>query len=220
MLAQTALVTFVALTFAPLQRAIAPLAVNATAVRRACGWAIVVLAAKFVVVDALAYAFDDSLWRPTPLLNVQAAVAAWVVIALALVARRDRESIVARFASAGVAIVPLVAGSIEVARAVGPGRAVVTLSVFWAAYAAVAIAIGFALRGGVCLRVGGLSLLAITIGKVVLVDLASAGTGWRILSFLAVGALLLATSVLYGKFGAKLLGADDEPHGFDVGEPS
>ena len=74
-------------------------------------------------------------------------------------------------------------------------------SIFWAAYAAMAIAVGFALRGGFGLRVGGLALLAVTIAKVVFVDLASAGTGLRILSFLAVGALLLATSVLYGKFG-------------------
>ena len=67
------------------------------------------------------------------------------------------------------------------------------------------------------LRVGGLVLLAVTIAKVVFVDLASAGTGWRILSFLAVGALLLATSVLYGKFGQQLLRRDDEATpGFEV----
>jgi uncharacterized membrane protein len=46
--------------------------------------------------------------------------------------------------------------------------------------------------------------------KVVLVDLSSAGTGWRILSFIGLGVLLLGTSVLYGKFSPVLLGEREE----------
>ncbi|HEX8322468.1 MAG TPA: DUF2339 domain-containing protein, partial [Tepidisphaeraceae bacterium] len=50
------------------------------------------------------------------------------------------------------------------------------------------------------LRFATLGLLGVTLLKLTLVDLAGAGTGWRILSFLGLGVLLLATSVLYGKF--------------------
>ena len=53
---------------------------------------------------------------------------------------------------------------------------------------------------------GGVKRWAITLLKVVLVDLSGAGTGWRILSFIGLGALLLVTSVLYGKFGPALIG--------------
>ncbi len=56
------------------------------------------------------------------------------------------------------------------------------------------------------LRLIGLGLLGLTLAKVVLVDLSGAGTGWRILSFVGLGLLLLGTSVLYGRFGPALLG--------------
>ena len=42
--------------------------------------------------------------------------------------------------------------------------------------------------------------------KVVFVDLAHAGQGYRVLSFLGLGLLLLGTSVLYGKLSPRLLG--------------
>ena len=54
-------------------------------------------------------------------------------------------------------------------------------------------------------RYFGLALLAIALGKVVLFDLQGAGRGYRILSFLGLGALLLMTSVVYGKLSPKLL---------------
>ena len=47
----------------------------------------------------------------------------------------------------------------------------------------------------------GLGLFAVTLLKVVAVDLAGVGAGYRILSFLGLGGLLLATSVLYGRLG-------------------
>ena len=209
--ARTTLLMLVALAAAPLQRWLAPRAFDAARVRAGVAWAIVVLAIKFVLGDALFYASDETFWRPTPLLNVEAGVAAFVVVACAIAARQSAGTVAGRCAAAAVAVVPLVAGSIELSRAVGRDGTLVALSIFWALYAAATIVVGFALRGGWGLRVCGLSLLAITIGKVVLVDLASAGTGWRIVSFLIVGALLLATSVLYGRFGDRLLRRQHEP---------
>jgi uncharacterized membrane protein len=55
------------------------------------------------------------------------------------------------------------------------------------------------------LRYFALALLALTLAKVVVVDLSSIGYGYRVLSFLGLGLLLLGTSVMYGKVSPKLL---------------
>jgi uncharacterized membrane protein len=76
--------------------------------------------------------------------------------------------------------------------------------VFWSVYAIACVAIGFAVRvAGV--RYFGLALFALTLFKVVFVDLSTVSTGYRILSFLGLGLLLLGTSVLYGKLSPVLL---------------
>ncbi len=82
----------------------------------------------------------------------------------------------------------------------------VALSVWWAAAAVAAVAAGFARRLP-DLRYVGLGLLAVTLLKVVLVDLSGVAAGWRVLSFLGLGGLLLVTSVLYGRLGATTPGA-------------
>ena len=56
------------------------------------------------------------------------------------------------------------------------------------------------------LRYFGLALLAITLLKVVLIDMSQVQTGYRILSFMALGGILLGTSVLYGKLTPRLAG--------------
>jgi len=110
-------------------------------------------------------------------------------------------------------------GSLEIDRAfehwVGPSvfanphlAKQVALSVFWAVFAVGSVAAGFAARVR-SLRWLGLGLFAITLGKILLVDLGQVSTGYRILSFLGVGALLLGTSVLYGKLSPKLLQSMD-----------
>ena len=76
----------------------------------------------------------------------------------------------------------------------------VTLSVLWATSATAIVTAGF-VRRLVELRYAGLTLFALTLLKVVAVDLANVGTGWRVLSFLGLGGLLLITSVLYGRLG-------------------
>lgn len=77
-------------------------------------------------------------------------------------------------------------------------------SVWWALLALGAVIAGFRWRlAG--LRYAGLSLFALTLLKVVTLDLAGAGQGWRVLSFIGLGAVLLATSVLYAKLAPLLL---------------
>jgi uncharacterized membrane protein len=82
----------------------------------------------------------------------------------------------------------------------------VALSVFWSIFAVGSVVAGFRFRIA-ALRYAGLGLFGLTLMKVMLVDLADATTGYRILSCLAVGLLMVGTSVLYGKFTPRLLQA-------------
>jgi uncharacterized membrane protein len=75
-------------------------------------------------------------------------------------------------------------------------RATVWISVAWAVDAAVLVAIGF-WRGRPGLRWMGLGVFALTLVKVVLVEMAQLEAVYRIGSFLVLGALLLAASFLY-----------------------
>ena len=56
-------------------------------------------------------------------------------------------------------------------------------------------------------RYAGLALLAITVGKVLVVDLATVERAWRVASFFASGLLLVGTSILYSKLRPRLLAA-------------
>jgi len=67
------------------------------------------------------------------------------------------------------------------------------------------VAGGFRFRAP-ALRYFGLALFAVTLLKVVLVDMEQVSAGYRFLSFLGLGGLLMGTSVLYGKIGASLHG--------------
>ncbi len=80
----------------------------------------------------------------------------------------------------------------------------VVLSIFWATFAVGSVIAGF-YRPSAPLRYFGLALFGVTILKVVLVDLSQVSAGYRILSFIGLGALLLCTSVLYGKLSPRLL---------------
>ena len=72
-------------------------------------------------------------------------------------------------------------------------------SVWWCVWAALLLVAGFAARY-VPIRWLALTLFAITIGKVLLVDTADIGAGYRIASFMALGTLLLGGSLLYQRF--------------------
>ena len=70
------------------------------------------------------------------------------------------------------------------------------LSGFWAALGFAAILAGLA-KHRRALRLGGLGILMLAVGKVFLVDLAHLESIWRVGSFLAVGLLLLAGAFAY-----------------------
>ena len=72
-------------------------------------------------------------------------------------------------------------------------------SIWWAVYAAGLLIIGFVVRYSP-VRYFALALFAVTLGKVLLVDMADIEAGYRIASFLALGVLLLAASFLYQRY--------------------
>ncbi len=80
-----------------------------------------------------------------------------------------------------------------------------TLSVFWGLNAAALLVAGFARRSAV-VRYAGLTLFAVTVVKVFLVDMSSLDMAYRIVSFMVVGVLLLAASLLYQRLAARIVG--------------
>jgi uncharacterized membrane protein len=140
------------------------------------------------------------------LMNLQILSGVVVTAGLAVLAALDRSRQGIDLATLMVPLLLLFAGSAEIDRyAVQQSAAPAWIvrqagwSVYWSTLAVVCIVAGFVWSWRP-LRLMALGLLAITLLKVVVIDLAGAGTGWRILSFIGLGALLLGTSVLYGKF--------------------
>jgi uncharacterized membrane protein len=78
------------------------------------------------------------------------------------------------------------------------------ISLYWSLLAIGAIVAGFRLRAS-WLRYFGLALFAVTLVKVGAVDISQVRYGYRVLSALGLGLLLLATSVLYGRLTPRLL---------------
>ncbi len=72
------------------------------------------------------------------------------------------------------------------------------LSVLWTLYAALALAWGF-VRRAARLRYAALGLFGLTVVKMLVVDLSEVRTGYRIVSFLILGLVLLGVSLLYQK---------------------
>lgn len=195
------------------------------------------IAAVTLLAAAWKLSTHDLLWPrfpmrgATPVLPVLDTTAALAILAAGLVfglgfVRRifavDPFAVAWNVRTAMLASFPLlliVIGSIEIDRYAmlqtsGPEWIVrqVGWSIFWAVMAVLCLVVGFVWRL-TPVRVGSLALLAVTLIKVTIVDLSGAGTGWRILSFLGLGALLLGTSVLYGKFDKQLASRPDEREG-------
>jgi uncharacterized membrane protein len=82
-----------------------------------------------------------------------------------------------------------------------------TYSAFFMLFGAVLLAIGFAKRSAF-FRWQALVLLAVSIGKVFLFDVSQLSQGYRILSFLGLGALLLAVSFAYQRDWLNLRGGE------------
>jgi uncharacterized membrane protein len=88
-------------------------------------------------------------------------------------------------------------------------------SAWFMLFGAVLLGIGF-WRRAAFLRWQGLVLLAVSVGKVFLVDMSALSQGYRILSFLGLGALLLGVSFVYQRDwlnlrGVKAAGIQDGP---------
>jgi uncharacterized membrane protein len=75
-------------------------------------------------------------------------------------------------------------------------HAQLALSAFWAVLGLAALVAGL-MRDVKPVRLAGLALLLLAVGKVFVVDLAKLQSGYRVLSFLALGLLLLAGAFAY-----------------------
>jgi uncharacterized membrane protein len=127
--------------------------------------------------------------------------AALVLLALAGIAVAYVEEVGEELAWAGAAFAVYVASGlvVDLAGAHEHGStqtSQLALSGFWGALGFAAILTGLVRRRR-ALRLGGLGVLALAVGKVFLVDLAHLESIWRVASFLAVGLLLLAGAFAY-----------------------
>jgi len=87
-----------------------------------------------------------------------------------------------------------------------------TYSALWMAYGAMLMAVGF-WRRSAFVRWQALALIAFTIGKVFLYDVSELDRGYRIVSFIVLGALLLAISFLYQRDWLRLSGRKSSEEG-------
>jgi uncharacterized membrane protein len=139
------------------------------------------------------------------------AVFSWMIPALPIPDERRaaaRAAVVASAAlfllwhlSAEVVLMPLEgvpAGELTMARHMG-------LSLLWTCYAFAAMGVGIQ-RGQPALRLGAIGLFGLTVAKVFLVDLSRLDAGYRILSFIVLGGLLLLASFLYTRYRKRILG--------------
>jgi len=135
-----------------------------------------------------------------------ASVAAMLAIR-AVLRPADAEARGAGFAAGAVAVYAASIALVDVFQAqVGGGigveelakQAQVGLSVLWAAIGA-ALTMAGLWRGQASLRLAGLGLLGVVTLKVFVVDLASLDIAYRVLSFVALGILLLLAAYLYGR---------------------
>jgi uncharacterized membrane protein len=84
-----------------------------------------------------------------------------------------------------------------------------TYSALWMAYGAMLMAVGF-WRRSAFVRWQALVLIAFTIGKVFLYDVSELDRGYRIVSFIVLGALLLVISFVYQRDWLRLSGRNSE----------
>lgn len=176
---------------------------------------LVVTAAKWVLHDTPGWRMHKGIFPESMvLLNWQfllgLALAA-VLLAVAILARRDKQSMPPALILALIVLSPLLVlwgGSFEVVRYVElhsaslhePDKALqMGLSLWWAVWAGGMLIAGFIGRIS-ALRYTAIVLFGVTLAKVLLVDMRDVDAGYRILTFLGVGGLLVAASWLYHRF--------------------
>jgi uncharacterized membrane protein len=139
--------------------------------------------------------------------SVPKAVVALVLLclgfaALSSILRRNEHEEEAFTFGAVTAVLALYLGSVLAVDLTGARQGSVAqtpqlaLSAFWAALGFGSLVAGLA-RNLKPLRVAGLALLGLAVGKVFVVDLAALQSIWRVGSFLALGLLLLAAAFAY-----------------------
>lgn len=153
-----------------------------------------------VALAAFGRAFSSNLRVPGSLAGVPFRILAGALVVAGLlaahrIARRDAEDVIDRYARTGFAILAavLAAGLVQFEVA---GRA---LTVAWAMEGAALLALGFLWSERV-LRLLGLTLFLVCVVKLFFFDLAALEGIARIVSFIALGALLMAASWLYARF--------------------
>ncbi|MBK9181551.1 MAG: DUF2339 domain-containing protein [Ignavibacteria bacterium] len=93
------------------------------------------------------------------------------------------------------------------------------LSGVWILYGIVVVVIGF-LRDVRSIRLGGIALLGLAILKVFLYDLNSLEQPYRIVSFIALGVILLGASYLYTRYRSIIIGSSSSPSSSEGAEQS
>jgi uncharacterized membrane protein len=197
------------------------------------GWVILIGAAlTWLVYDTLYWRMESGVTLAVPFANLQFLAGALVLLLLAVALTMSP-----RFGPTGqpdpfmvgslpwiaavIAAVGLWLGSLELDRIFAPEAANVAearmvrqtaLSIYWGLYGIGLVVLGFARRLA-WFRYGGLALLALTLGKVLVVDMARVKYLYRVLSLLGVGLLCIATSVAYAKLAGRLLATPPPPTG-------
>ena len=175
--------------------------------------------------------YDTLVWRilhgtveATVVLNLQFAIGATLVVMLAispLLLGRVEKELRGQFFGAHdpqllaysmIALLGLWLGSLELDRLFADDITVrlASFSVYWGIYGMILVGLGF-LRTLPIVRYAGLGLLAITVVKVLIVDMSEAKNIWRVVSFAVSGLFLIVTSIAYAKLGRMLEGEEDEP---------
>jgi len=123
----------------------------------------------------------------------------------------DSEQPTAEIRYAALALIGLIGlwiGTIEIDRALVGSAMQAALSIFWALYGILLIALGFWKRAA-AVRYAGLALLGVTLVKVAMLDTRQLEGIYRPLSYIAVGLLFVAASIGYTRLSPRLLGKVD-----------
>ena len=107
------------------------------------------------------------------------------------------------------------ATSLDVARIVREFSEIETaqraaVSIWWGIGGVGLIVAGF-IRKVSALRHAGLALLGVAVAKALIYDLVGVPAGWRVVSFVGLGLMMLAVSVVYAKVGKEMNGQSTEP---------
>jgi hypothetical protein len=185
---------------------------------------VLITGAVWLLHDTVYWRIDRGVVLAPIVLNLQCAIGLLVavsVVAAARIARRADVGVTGAslgstaVAAVGMGLVVAIGlwlGSLEIDRFFAPEAGRVSnpamarqtaLSIYWGLYAILSVGVGF-WRQAPWLRYAGLGLLAVTLAKVTVVDLAHVRYVYRVLSLLAVGLLCIATSVAYARLASHL----------------